>query len=105
MEVTAQTPSLRVFRKLDLDRVSAEFIEKMEKEEGSAEYVDGDLARDYDWTVEIIAATIGAALVDAEGQVLHEFDGTDAVKHAEAARSSAKITFAIDFDTPVAVEE
>lgn len=101
MELTAQTPSLRVFRALDADRLSDEFKEKFLAEEGAYDYVDGDKARDHAWTEEIMETTIGAVLVDAEGNVLHEFEGPTALRKAEAARSSARITFSIGFDEDV----
>lgn len=102
MELTAQTPSLRIFRALDTNGLSEEFKDKIGAEEGAFDYVDGDKARDFAWTEEIMENTIGAALVDAEGNVLHEFDGPNALAKAESARSSARITFSIDFDGPEA---
>lgn len=65
-------------------------------DEGNPEYVDGDRARDLEWTDEIVAHTIGAALVDDEGEIVTEFDGEDAVERAERARASARIVFNVD---------
>lgn len=87
---------LRVFRKLDVEALSEDFVEKIGIEEGNYEYVDADRARDYEWTDEIMATTIGAAVVDADGEIIAEFSGPDAVSKAMDVRASAKMTFSLD---------
>lgn len=96
--ILALGPQLRVFRRLDVERLSPEFIEKIGEKEGTVEYVDADRARDWEWTDEIMQTTVGAALVDAEGNILAEFDGPDGWRKAERARATAKVTFELDFD-------
>lgn len=87
---------LRVFRKLDVEALSEDFVEKIGIEEGNYEYVDADRARDFEWTEEIMATTIGAAVVDADGEIIAEFSGPDAVNKALGVRASAKMTFSLD---------
>lgn len=103
-QILPTMPRLRVFRKLDVDALSEDFVEKILKDEGSVEYVDHDRARDLPFTEEIMATTIGAALVDSEGNILAEYPGSDAWKKAEKARSTARITFDIDLDEDDAEE-
>lgn len=86
-------PQLRVFRKLDQRKLSDEFIETIGKAEGTTEWVDANRARDLGWTEEIMEATIGAALVDAQGQFVKTFDGPDGFILAEKAKASARVVF------------
>jgi len=98
VHIVPSVPQLRIFRKLDVDGLSEEFIEKVGAEEGDFEYVDVDRARDGVYTDEIMEYTIGAALVDSEGSILHEWDGADAVARAERAKGSARVTIDMDVD-------
>lgn len=105
IDQSAFNPRLRVFRKLDVDKLTQDFLDKVEVEEGRADYVDADRPRDLPYTEEIIERTIGAALVDAEGNILAEFRGAEAVAKAEKARSSARVTFSVDVDDEDADDE
>jgi hypothetical protein len=95
-------PDLRVFLRLDVDRLSNEFIEVIGDKEGNFEYVDADLGRDYEYTEEIMQTTIGAAIVDDQGNILREYEGDGAVDKARRAVSGAKVTLGLDIDEPVA---
>lgn len=97
-QILPTMPKLRIFRRLDVDRLSPEFIEKIGQDEGSVEYVDHDRPRDLGFTEEILEATVGAALVDSEGQILAEYNGPDAWRKVEKAKAGARITFDIDLD-------
>lgn len=96
------TPQLRVFRQLDQSKLTDEFKVTIGEAEGSTEWVDANRARDLGWTEEIMAATIGAALVDANGQFVKKFDGPDGFRVAEKARSSARVVF--DYELPAEEE-
>lgn len=92
------TPQLRVFRRLDVGKLSPDFIETIGAAEGNYELVDVDRARDQMWTEEIMKTTIGAALVNADGDILKEFPGKDGFLAAERAKSSARVV--IDYEMP-----
>lgn len=89
-------PQLRVFRQLDVDKLSPEFKATVGEAEGSFEWVDAGRARDEIWTDEIMQSTIASALVDANGQILRTFPGPDGFKAAEKARASARMVFDVD---------
>lgn len=91
-------PALRIFRKLDTESLTQDFIDKVLPEEGSIEYVDSERARDYPYTEEIMETTVGVALVNEDGEILAEWEGKDAFAKANAARKTAKITFSVDVD-------
>jgi hypothetical protein len=91
-------PNLRVFRQLDVDKLSDEFKEKIGLGEGNYEYVDIDRARDFPYTEEIMQTTIGAVLADAEGNILATFAGPQAWVRADRARQGARITFDINLE-------
>jgi hypothetical protein len=100
--MTAETievgsPKLRVYRILDEDRLTEAFKDaNLRHEGGTLPYVDGDRARDVELTEEIMETTVGAALVDQQGEIVAEFEGKDAVRKAEMARKTARITFSLD---------
>lgn len=95
--IEAGQPRLRIFRVLDEKRLSEAFVDANQRfEGGTLPYVDADRPRDVELTEEIMEATIGAVLVNTQGEVVAEFDGNDAVSKAERAKSSAKITFSLD---------
>src|SRR3990167_7199685 len=98
MPVYDLSDRLRVFAKLDYSKLTDDFIQKLEHEEGRADYVDMEIARDFPWTEEIQANRIGAALVDEEGAILAESPGRDGFLAALKAREGAKITFGIDLN-------
>lgn len=98
------TPKMRVYRKLDTQKLSPEFIEHLSlHEDGTVEYVDADRARDQVWTEEIMEFTVGAALVDEEGNIVKTFDGPNGFVAAEKARSSVRVIFdyEVDDENPV----
>lgn len=95
-------PNLRVFRRLDVDRLSPEFIDYIGETEGSYEYVDANIGRDYGFTEEIMNTTVGAAIVDEQGNVIREYDGLDAWRLAEKAVAGARVTLGIEVDEPEA---
>lgn len=90
--------TLRVFRHLDTEAMSDEFKVTIGEREGGFEYVDAEVARDWEWTDEIMQITIGAALVDVEGNIVAEFDGPDGWKQAIEARAGAKMQLQTIFD-------
>lgn len=100
VHITPVIPNIRVFRRLDTSLLSTEFVEKVSVEEDDIEYVDANRARDAWQTEEIMEATLGAALVDAEGNVLAEFEGPDAYLKAEKAKASARVTFSMEIEDP-----
>lgn len=96
IEQSVFQPKLRVFRQLNVSKLSKEFVAKLQIEEGGVEWVDANRARDLGWTEEVMSATIGAAIVDAEGNFLAKFTGKNATSKAEAARANARLTFSVD---------
>lgn len=96
IEQSVFQPKLRVFRQLDVGRLSKEFVSRLQIEEGSVEWVDANRARNLEWTEEVMSATIGAAIVDAEGNFLAKFTGKNATSKAETARANARLTFSVD---------
>lgn len=89
-------PALRVFRHVDADNLHPNVRDAIERREGRADYVDTDLARDWEETEEIIDNTIGAALVDSDGTVVFEREGKDAFKVISRAAAGAKVSVEID---------
>lgn len=98
-------PQLRVFRQLDVKKLSPDFIETVGAAEGSVEWVDAARARDQIWTEEIMDATIGAAIVDARGEFVKTFPGKDGFLAAEKSRSSARVVFDYDLVEETTAEE
>lgn len=96
---TIAVPRLRIFRELDVNSLSEEFIDAITKAEGTLPYVDADRPRDYPLTEEILENTVAAILVDPDGQVLGKFDGPEGWLAAEKAKSTARVTFDISVDT------
>lgn len=99
-EGTAPAPRLRVFRELDVSKLTKEFKEAIAAHEGAdiLPYVDANRPRDIGLTEEIMEHTIGAILVNPEGETLARFEGRDGWLKAEKARASARVTFNLDFD-------
>lgn len=92
--MSVPTTDLRILRHLDRGLLSAEAIDYFEQFEGGAEYVDADRTRDYVWTDEVVASTIGFAIADKSGEILR--DGFGSVIEAETARSGAKVSFTLE---------
>ena len=104
VEFHVPVPDLRTFRRLDADKLDPNVREKLEIEEGRADYVDGGLPRSFEITEEIMEFTTGAAVVSEEGEILAEFEGADAASRAERAMSTARVTYQMDFETEDAVK-
>lgn len=92
-------PTLRIFAKLDTDKLSREFIETIGSAEGSYEAVDWDLARDLPWTEEVMSSVESFLVVDDEGNVLTE---VDTFAKADSVRRSARVTFQVEVDEEAA---
>lgn len=76
---------IKYFRENDVERVF---------EIGDAVYVDGDQARNYEYTELVMEKTVGFALCDPNSlEILREFGH---FAEAEFARQNAKVTFSID---------
>jgi len=87
--------NLSLYRKLNVKKLGKECIEYLIKAEGSAEMVDNDKPRDIEWTQEIMGATLGYVIADAEGDILAEFDD---LEKAEKALKGATIKFEIELE-------
>lgn len=99
--IEAGRPNLRVFRVLDESRLTDAFVDANERfEGGTLPYIDVDRPRDAELTEEILETTIGAVLVDQNGEIVANFEGKLAWQQAEAARQSARITFTLDVPEP-----
>jgi len=103
IDQSAFAPQLRVFRKLNVRKLSDAFKETIGASEGQYEYVDAGRARDQAWTEEIMEHTIGAAIVDARGEFVKEFPGADGFLAAERSRASARVVF--DYELPEAADD
>lgn len=86
--------NLRVVRQLDAD-ISPALREYLLVKEGSDEWVDNDIARDFTWTYEIMEKTAGFGVADDEGNILATFD---TLEEAESARGRARIQFSLVLD-------
>lgn len=75
---------LEYFRGNDVERV-------IEADDGF--YVDGDQARDFEYTQLVIEKTTAYAVASDEGEILARFE---TLTEAEAARANAKVTFSIE---------
>ena len=93
--MTSFQPNLRIFAKLDVDRLSDEFKETVGKAEGTFEAVDWDRARDLPWTEEVMGCVVGYLIVDEEGNVVTQ---ADTLAQAEKVRASARFTFDVEVD-------
>ncbi len=89
-------PPLRVFRHLDVEQLHPNVEDALRRREGRSDYVDTDLARDWEETEEIIAATTGAALVDSDGTIVFSEEGKEAFLRVAKAAAGAKVTVEID---------
>lgn len=93
---------LRVFRHLDQERISQALVDSLEKNEKTTEWIDGDRARDYAFTEEIMQITDGYAIVDPDMNILARYP---TLKQAEAARGSARVVFNLELDRSDAEDE
>jgi hypothetical protein len=96
MALAQSTAGLRVFRRLDPKLTTPAFKSFIrDNEGGNPEFLDGEVARDYIWTDEIVDSTVSFAVVGQGGDVLAEFKTLDA---AEKAKASAKVVFDVQLD-------
>lgn len=93
--MSSLNPELRIFAKLDVDKLSKEFIEVVGKAEGTVEAVDWDRPRDLPWTEEVMGAVESFLVVNDEGEILVE---VDTFEKADRVRKTAKVTFQVEVD-------
>lgn len=82
---------LTVARKLkDLDETTLAHLVRNEGFDPKWGFIDNDHPRDYEHTEDIIAATVGYALIDELGNIVGSFKTLD---EAEKARAGARVVF------------
>lgn len=87
-----------LYRRLDPKKLSAEAIDYLIRFEGltTSYLVEGDRARDQEWTEEVMKSTVGYVLTETEsGEPVAEFK---TLEEAVKAKSRARITFSLELD-------